>query len=111
GDQLTADFTGSSPQVRGAINCTWSFVAAVVAFCVRAVMREEVPNTAGMFRPLRVIAPEGSVVNVSMPGASSMRGITGFRMADAIFGALAKMLPDRVYAAGEGGNSLVILGG
>ncbi len=111
GDHLTADFTGSSPQVRGAINCTWSFAAAVVAFCVRAVMREEVPNTAGIFRPLRVIAPEGSVVNVSMPGASSMRGITGFRMADAIFGALAQILPDRVYAAGEGGNSLVILGG
>jgi len=111
GDRLTADFTGSSPQVRGAINCTYSFVSAVVAFCVRAVMRQDVPNTEGLFRPLHIIAPEGSLVNVRMPGASSMRGITGFRMIDAVFGALAKMLPDRVFAAGEGGNTLVILGG
>lgn len=111
GDFLTADFTGSSPQVRGALNCTWSFAAAVVALCVRAVMREDVPNTAGLFKPLRIITPEGSVVNVRMPGASSMRGVTGFRMADVVFGALARMLPDRVFAAGEGGNTLVILGG
>ena len=107
GDTLTADFTGSSPQVRGAINCTYSFAAAVVALCVRAVMCEDVPNTAGLFKPLRIIAPEGSVVNVRMPGASSMRGVTGFRMADAVFGALAKILPDRVFVAGEGGNTLV----
>jgi N-methylhydantoinase B len=111
GDNLTADFTGTSPQVRGAINCTDSYVQAVVAFAVRALMREDVPNSAGLFKPLRIIAPEGSVVNVRMPGASSMRGVTGFRMIDAVFGALAQMLPDRVYAAGEGGNSLVILGG
>jgi N-methylhydantoinase B len=111
GETLTADFTGSSPQVGGAINCTYSFAAAVVALCVRAVMREDVPNTSGLFKPLKIIAPEGSVVNVRMPGASSMRGVTGFRMADAVFGALAKILPERVFAAGEGGNTLVILGG
>jgi N-methylhydantoinase B len=111
GDSLTADFTGTSPQVRGAINCTDSYAQAVIAFCTRALMREDVPNTAGLFKPLAVIAPEGSVVNVRMPGASSMRGVTGFRMIDAVFGAFAQMLPDRVYAAGEGGNSLVIMGG
>jgi N-methylhydantoinase B len=111
GDTQTADFTGTSQQVRGAINCTDSFVQAVVAFCVRAVMKEEVPNSAGLFVPLKIVAPPGSVVNVKMPGASSMRGITGFRMIDAVFGALSQMLPGRVYAAGEGGNTLVILGG
>jgi N-methylhydantoinase B len=111
GDTLTADFTGTDPQVPGAINATLSFTASVVALCVRSVMREEVPNTAGIFRPLRVIAPPGTVVNGTMPAASSMRGVTGFRMADAVFGALAGLLPDRVLAAGEGGNTLVILGG
>jgi N-methylhydantoinase B len=111
GDTLTADFTGTSPQVRGAINCTASYVTAVVTFCVRAVINEDLPNSAGLFEPLKIIAPEGSLVNVQMPGASSMRGITGFRMIDTVFGALAQMLPDRVYAAGEGGNTLVILGG
>ena len=111
GDALTADFTGSSPQVPGAINATKSFAESVVALCVRSVLREEVPNTAGLFRPLRVIAPPGTVVNGVMPAASSMRGVTGFRMVDAVFGALAGLLPDRVLAAGEGGNTLVILGG
>ncbi len=111
GDALTADFSGSSPQVRGALNSTLSFTASVVALCVRAVLQEDIPNTAGMFRPLNIIAPSGTVVNVEMPGASSMRGVTGFRMADTVFGALAGLLPERVLAAGEGGNTLVIIGG
>lgn len=111
GDSLTADFTGSSPQVRGAINCTKSFTASVVALCVRSALRCEVPNTEGMFRPLHVIAPAGTITNGEMPAASSMRGITGFRMADTVFGALAQLLPDRIPAAGEGGNSLVIISG
>src|SRR5262249_40583908 len=111
GDCLTADFSGSAPQVRGGINATRSFAESVVAMCVRSVLRDDVPNTAGLFRPLRVVAPEGTVVNGVMPAASSMRGVTGFRMVDAVFGALAGLLPDRVPAAGEGGNTLVILGG
>jgi len=111
GDTLTADFTGTDPQVRGAINSTLSYTASVVAFCVRCVLHEDVPSTAGIFRPLRVIAPAGTVVNGQMPAASSMRGVTGFRKVDAVFGALAALMPDRVLAAGEGGNSLVIFGG
>jgi N-methylhydantoinase B len=90
GDTLTADFTGTDPQVPGALNSTLSYTASIVALCVRSVMREDIPRTAGMFRPLRVIAPEGTVVNVVMPGASSMRGVTGFRVVDAVLGALGR---------------------
>jgi N-methylhydantoinase B len=111
GDQLTADFTGTDAQVRGAINSTLSFAASAVGMCVRAVMQDAIPNNSGMFRPIRVVSPPGTVVNVEMPGASSMRGVTGFRVADTVFGALAQLLPDRVMAAGEGGNTLVIIGG
>ena len=111
GDSFTADFTGSSPQVRGALNSTLSFTASVVGLCVRSVMQEDIPNTVGMFKPLNIVAPAGTVVNVAMPGASSMRGVTGFRTADVVFGALSGLLPDRVHAAGEGGNTLVIIGG
>jgi N-methylhydantoinase B len=110
GDSLTADFTGTDPQVSGAINSTLSFAASRVGLCVRAVMQEQISNNSGMFRPLRVYSPRGTMVNVEMPGASSMRGVTGFRVVDALFGALAQMLPDRVLAAGEGGNTLVIIG-
>ena len=94
GDTLTADFTGTDPQVRGAINSTLSFAASVVALCVRSVMREEVPNNAG-----HVPAADGSSRRRArsstcvMPAASSMRGVTGFRMVDAVFGALAGCCP------------------
>ena len=111
GDTLTADFTGTDPQVPGAINNTLSFTASVVALAVRSALREEIPNTAGLFRPLEIIAPKGTVVHGEMPAASSMRGITGFRLTDVVFGALASLLPDRIPAAGEGGNSLVIIAG
>ncbi len=111
GDSLTADFTGSAAQVPGAINNTYSFTFSVACLCVRAALCLDLPNTAGMFRPISVIAPEGTVLNVVMPGASSMRGITGFRLADLMFGVLAQFVPHRIQAAGEGGNSLVVLGG
>ncbi len=111
GDTLRADFTGSDPQVRGAINNTLSFTHSVVALCVRGALGEEIPNTAGMFRPLEINAPPGTVVNGVMPAASSMRGVTGFRLVDTVMGALAGLLPERIPAAGEGGNSLVIIGG
>ena len=111
GDTLTADFTGSDAQVRGALNCTRSFTVSAVALCVRCALREDIPNTAGMFKPLNIIAPPGTVTNVVMPGASSMRGVTGFRLVDTLFGALAGILPERIPAAGEGGNTLVVIGG
>ncbi len=111
GDALTADFTGTAPQVRGAINATYSFASSAVAMAVRCMVRAELPNTAGMFKPLKIIAPAGTVINGEMPAASSMRGVTGFRMVDVTLGALAGILPDRVLAACEGGNSLIIIGG
>lgn len=111
GDSLTADFEGTDPQVPGAINSTISYTASAVALCTRAVMKVDIPNTAGMFRPLKVIVPHGSVLDPKMPGASSMRGVTGFRKVDVIMGALAGIVPERVLAACEGGNSLVIIGG
>lgn len=111
GDGLVVDFTGTSPQVRGAINNTRSFTASTVVMCVRCMMKESIPNTGGMFKPIEVIAPAGTVANGVMPAASSMRGITAFRMVDTVLGALAGLLPNRVPAAGEGGNTLVVIGG
>ena len=111
GDSLVVDFTGTSPQVRGAINSPISFTISCCGYAVRSSMQADIPNTYGIFRPIEVIAPEGSIVNPVMPAASSMRGVVGFRLSDALFGTLAAILPDRIPAAGEGGNSLVIIGG
>jgi N-methylhydantoinase B len=111
GDSVTIDFEGTSPQVRGGINSPWAYTVSCCTYAVRSVMRADIPNTSGLLRPIRVIAKEGLIVNPLMPAASGMRGIVGFRMADTLLGALAQVLPDRVPAAGEGGNSLVIIGG
>lgn len=110
GDEVTADFSESSPMVRGSLNSTRSFVQAVVYQAIRSALTVDVPNTSGAFRPINVVTRPGTIAEVVMPGASSMRGVTGFRAFDAVNGALAQLIPDRVPAAGEGGNTLAIFG-
>jgi len=105
GDELCADLTGSSPQVRGAINSTMSFARSAVYFAVRAIMESDAPNNAGFIRPIRVVAPEGCLFNPRRPAAVAARGISGFRLVDAMFGALAQAVPLRTRAAGEGGTT------
>ncbi len=110
GDEITADLTESSPMVAGALNSTRSFIQACVYQAVRAALEVEIPNTSGAFRPIHVLTKPGTIAHVVMPGASSMRGVTGFRALDAVNGALAQLIPDRVPAAGEGGNTLAVFG-
>lgn len=105
GDELTVDLEGTSPQVRGAINSTLSFAKSAVYFAVRSVMDSDAPNNAGFFRPIHVNAPLGCLVNPRPPAAVAARGISGFRLIDAMFGALAQAIPERVRAAGEGGTT------
>lgn len=110
GDKITADLTKSSPMVAGALNSTRSFVQACVYQAVRSALDVEIPNTSGAFRPIEVLTKPGTITHVVMPGASSMRGVTGFRALDAVNGALAQLIPDRVPAASEGGNTLAVFG-
>ena len=100
-DSMTIDLTGSAPQVRGAINCVYPFTLSTALACVRSIVDLSIPNNAGYFRPIDVIAPEGTVVNPRMPAAVAARGITGIRIADAIFGALAQAVPDVLPACGS----------
>ena len=111
GDHLTFDYAGSSPQVRAAINATLSYTHSCTYLSVRCVLRRDVPNNAGLFRCVTIKAPEHSVLHVSHPGACAARALTGYRVVDAVFGALAQIVPERVPAAGEGGNTVVCLGG
>jgi len=110
GDELTADLRESSPMVAGALNSTRSFIQACVYQAVRSALEVEIPNTSGAFRPIHVLTTPGTIAEVVMPGASSMRGVTGFRALDAVNGALAQLIPGRVGAAGEGGNTLAVFG-
>jgi N-methylhydantoinase B/oxoprolinase/acetone carboxylase alpha subunit len=110
GDEITADLTDCAPMVAGALNSTRSFIQACVYQAVRSALTVEIPNTSGAFRPIHVLTTPGTVAEVVMPGASSMRGVTGFRALDAVNGALAQLVPHRVGAASEGGNTLAVFG-
>ncbi|HEX3954461.1 MAG TPA: hydantoinase B/oxoprolinase family protein [Stellaceae bacterium] len=111
GDNLRADFTGSAPQVRGAINSPLPFTKSAVYACVRHLIGGDPPNNEGYFRPMQVIAPEATIVNPVMPAPVAARGLTGFRVANALFGALAQIAPDRVFACEVGGDTGISFGG
>ena len=111
GDRMVVDWTGTNPQVRGAINNTLSYTKSASYTGIRSVLPNNIPNNEGVFRAIEVICPPGTVGNGVLPAACAARGLTGFRMVDCMFGALAMMLPDKVKAAGDGGNSGISIGG
>ncbi len=108
---LFVDYTGSSPQVRGALNSTLSFTHSLTYLSVRCVLAKDLPNNVGMFRCVEVKVPEASVLNPVMPGPCAARALTGYRVFDTMLGALAQIVPDKVPAAGEGGNSVICISG
>jgi N-methylhydantoinase B len=108
---VTMDFEGSSSQVKASLNSTLSFTKSNAYAAMRTLLRTDIPNNAGFFRPITVTAPLGSIVNCVLPAATGTRGLTGFRVLDAVFGAMAAAVPDRVAGASDGGLSLVTIGG
>ena len=110
-DAIRVDWAGSSDQVKGAINCTLSFTKAVSYAAIRSVLDFDIPCNEGLFRAIDVTAPPGTVTNMVLPAACAARGLTGFRMGDCVFGALAMMLKDEVGAASDGGNTGISIGG
>ncbi len=110
-DGLDVDWAGSSPQVRAAINATLSFTKSNTFLSVRCALKGDIPNNAGVFRCIRVSAPEASVLNPRSPAPVAARALTGYRVMDTMFGALAQIVPHIIPAAGEGGNTVVVLGG
>ena len=111
GDHISVDWTGSSPQVKGAINNTLSFTKSASYCAIRSILPANIPNNEGVFRAIEVTAPPGTIANAVMPAACAARGLTGFRMVDCMFGALAQMLPDKVFASSDGGNTGISIGG
>jgi len=111
GGQLTADFRGTSKQVRGAINTTYPYVNSCVYAVVRCVLDPSIPNNAGFMRPISVILESGSLLNCLPPAPVAARGVTAMRVADTMWGALSKMLPRKVFACGVGADLAVTIAG
>lgn len=111
GDELTIDWSGSSDEVKGAINCPIPFTKAAGYLATKCVLDSDIPNFEGFTRPIHTVAPEGCIVNPRPPAACAARALMGWRMLDVLFGAFAQILPERVPAAGEGGVTFPVIGG
>ena len=111
GERIAFDWAGTAPQVRGAINSTLSVTKAACFTALKTVLPGEIPNNDGVFRAIEVTAPAGTVANVVHPGSCAARALTGFRMLDCAFGALARLVPERSLAASDGGNVGISIGG
>ncbi|MBA2447318.1 MAG: hydantoinase B/oxoprolinase family protein [Chloroflexi bacterium] len=102
GDSLTVDHAGSSPQSRYGINSVLNYTHAYTSFAVKAAISPEVPHNEGSFRPVHVLAPEGSVLNPRHPAPVAARHIIGHFLPLLIFKALAPAMPERLMAEGAG---------
>ena len=112
GDELTADFTGSSRQVLGPLNARISAAQAAVYYTCKAVIDPDLPTCAGSYRPIHVHAPEGSILQAAYPAAIGQANIlTDQRVVDVLMGALAQCVPERVCAACSGEMNLINIGG
>lgn len=112
GEEAEIDFTGSAPQADAPVNANYAVCVAATAYCFRCLIREEVPFTAGLLRPLRIIAPEGTVVNARPPAAMAAGNVeTSQRITDVVLGALAKAAGKLIPAASSGTMNNVSFGG
>ena len=109
---VTIDFTGSDPQVQGAVNAVEAITYSACFYVFRCMLREDVPATAGLMRPIRVIAPPGTVVNAKPPAAVAGGNVeTSQRIVDVLLRALSYAIPDRIPAAASGTMNNLTIGG
>jgi len=112
GDAVTFDFSGSGPQRRGNVNAVEAVTVSAVAWALRSVVDPTIPANGGALRPVRVLAPRGTVVAAEPPVAVGAGNVeVSQRVADVCLGALAQAVPDGVGAASQGTMNNVLVGG
>jgi N-methylhydantoinase B len=112
GERARVDFTGSAPQVTGAINAVEAITVSAVSYVFRCLVGGEVPASAGLMEPIDVIAPLGTIVNANPPASVAGGNVeTSQRIVDVLFKALAQALPDRIPAASQGTMNNLTMGG
>ena len=112
GYMVTVDFTGSDPQVQGSINAVEAITYSACFYVFRCLLAEDVPATSGLMRPIRVIAPAGTVVNARPPAAVAGGNVeTSQRIVDVLLRALAQAIPERIPAAASGTMNNLTIGG
>lgn len=111
GDKIHIDFTGTSQQVRGPLNCGPSGSLAAACYAVRALTDPSIPTNGGCFRPISLHLPEGTLLNPREPAPVNARSATIKRVAGSIIAALAGALPGRIAAQSAGEMAMVAFGG
>lgn len=107
---MVFDFTGSSHQRIGGVNVVYEALFATVAFALKATLDPELWSNAAFERVVKLVAPEGSILNPKPPAAVGGRGTTCQRLADLLLGVIGKIAPERVTACGHGTTSINIHG-
>ena len=111
GDEFIVDFSGTAQQGRGALHLNYAFAASCSYAALRCVIDPDMPNNAGFYKPITVIAPAGSFVNVRYPAALGARGQGGYRVRSTVLGALAQLLPEQVAACAGGSEFAIVFAG
>jgi N-methylhydantoinase B len=112
GARAEVDFTGSSPECAGSINAVNAIADSAVFYVFRCLVNDQVPATSGLLRPIRIIAPEGTIVNARPPCAVAGGNVeTSQRITDTLLRALAKALPQKIPAASQGTMNNLTFGG
>jgi N-methylhydantoinase B len=112
GSEVVVDFAGSDPQVEGSINAVEAITYSACFYVFRCLLAEDVPATAGLMRPIRVIVPAGTVVNARPPAAVAGGNVeTSQRIVDVLLQALAQAIPERIPAGASGTMNNLTIGG
>lgn len=105
-DSIEVDYAGTSPQSEHGINCTEVYAYAWTVYAVRCFTTSSIPYNQGLFNPIRMRAPLGSLLNTRHPAPVRMKSSTGHFIPFAIFGAMAGVIPDRIIA--ESGSKCLL---
>jgi N-methylhydantoinase B len=111
-DRAEVDFTGSSPECAGSVNAVKAIADSAVFYIFRCLVDDQVPATSGLLRPIKITAPEGTIVNARPPCAVAGGNVEASqRIVDTLLRAMAKALPHRIPAASQGTMNNLTFGG
>ncbi|MEN8213824.1 MAG: hydantoinase B/oxoprolinase family protein [Pseudomonadota bacterium] len=111
GSRCLLDFSGTAQQMPGNINCPLPVTAAAVYYVFRCLMPPQAPACAGLFRPIDIEAPSGTLLNALRPAAVAAGNVeTSTRVVDVVMGALAQAIPARIPAASHGSMNNLAMG-
>jgi N-methylhydantoinase B len=109
---VKVDFTGSDPQAQGSVNAVEAITLSACYYVFRCLLSEDVPATAGLMRPIEVIAPAGTIVNARPPAAVAGGNVeTSQRIVDVLLRALSQAVPGKIPAAASGSMNNLTIGG